>query len=220
MNNDNNEITYWRDTPAMCSPWVGLGWSIQAALLFMRGLVSFLWMTPVVLLVALGLLLLGVATLYGVMALSSEGIRIFGGSRSTLQSAALVITTIATFCAYSLPTVFAGGLVMAVDSVAKTGSCSIGQLFAGFRDEFWTLFRVYYWGALSFFALSMGMAGLNSMGLLPSWLLPFFVLSQFFIFFIAPVPLVMLHGTSPWRAIWLSILGALKNIIPVLCFWL
>ena len=207
----------------MRAPWSGLGWPIQAVLLLMRGIVPFMIMMPVLL---IGYVLAIVA---GVVAVAATGTGLsilapfFGGAAhfqvGQYVLGALVFAVIVFIC--SLPLLFAGGLMSAVASLAERGNCSIWQVFDGFNGSFWPIIRLMLLGCVPMTAAVYGLTIMTRAGMHPSdWpvvLMMMLTLAGVFALWIVPLPLMVLHGIPPLRAVLMSLMAVAKNILPVLC---
>lgn len=211
------------ETSAMRAPWSGLGWPIQAVLLLMRGIVPFMMMMPVLL---IGYILAIVA---GVVAVAATGTGLsilapfFGGADhfqlGQYVLGALVFAVIVFIC--SLPLLFAGGLMSAVASLAERGNCSIWQVFDGFNGSFWPIIKLMLLGCVPMTAAVYGLTIMTRAGMHPSdWpvvLMMMLTLAGVFALWIVPLPLMVLHGIPPLRAVLMSLMAVAKNILPVLC---
>ena len=211
------------ETSAMRAPWSGLGWPIQAVLLLMRGIVPFMMMMPVLL---IGYVLAIVA---GVVAVATAGTGLsilapfFGGAAhfqlGQYVLGALVFAVIVFIC--SLPLLFAGGLMSAVASLAERGNCSIWQVFDGFNGSFWPIIKLMLLGCVPMTAAVYGLTIMTRAGMHPSdWpvvLMMMLTLAGVFALWIVPLPLMVLHGIPPLRAVLMSLMAVVKNILPVLC---
>ena len=211
------------ETSAMRAPWSGLGWPIQAVLLLMRGIVPFMIMMPVLL---IGYVLAIVVVVVAVAA-AGTGLSIlapfFGGAAhfqlGQYVLGALVFAVIVFIC--SLPLLFAGGLMSAVASLAERGNCSIWQVFDGFNGSFWPIIRLMLLGCVPMTAAVYGLTIMTRAGMHPSdWpvvLMMMLTLAGVFALWIVPLPLMVLHGIPPLRAVLMSLMAVVKNILPVLC---
>ena len=110
-----------------------------------------------------------------------------------------------------LPLVFSAGFVSIAAGVAEEGEFVFSRLFAGFGEQFGQLVKLLLFWLLASFALSM-LLGIAKLGNSPWVLLPvavMFLLCNWMV-----LPLIMLQGVSPLDAIWMSLVGSLKNILP------
>ena len=114
-----------------------------------------------------------------------------------------------------LPLVFSAGFVSIAAGVAEEGEFVFSRLFAGFGEQFGQLVKLLLFWLLASFALSM-LLGIAKLGNSPWVLLPvavMFLLCNWMV-----LPLIMLQGVSPLDAIWMSLVGSLKNIVPLAGF--
>ena len=109
-----------------------------------------------------------------------------------------------------LPLFFMAGFVSIVAGVAEEGEFTFGRLFAGFGDPMLQLIKLFLFWLLALFALGI-VAGLGING---GWMLLLVVLLLLLCNWMA-LPLIMLQGVSPLDAIWMSLVGSLKNIVPL-----
>ena len=110
-----------------------------------------------------------------------------------------------------LPLVFSAGFVSIAAGVAEEGEFVFSRLFAGFGEQFGQLVKLLLFWLLASFALGM-LLGIAKLGNSPWVLLPvavMFLLCNWMV-----LPLIMLQGVSPLDAIWMSLVGSLKNILP------
>jgi len=110
-----------------------------------------------------------------------------------------------------LPLVFSAGFVSIAAGVAEEGEFVFSRLFAGFGEQFGQLVKLLLFWLLASFALSM-LLGIAKLGNSLWVLLPvavMFLLCNWMV-----LPLIMLQGVSPLDAIWMSLVGSLKNILP------
>ena len=111
-----------------------------------------------------------------------------------------------------LPLVFSAGFVSIAAGVAEEGEFVFSRLFAGFGEQFGQLVKLLLFWLLASFALGM-LLGIAKLGNSPWVLLPvavMFLLCNWMV-----LPLIMLQGVSPLDAIWMSLVGSLKNILPL-----
>ena len=114
-----------------------------------------------------------------------------------------------------LPLVFSAGFVSIAAGVAEEGEFVFSRLFAGFGEPFGQLVKLLLFWLLASFALGM-LLGIAKLGNSPWILLPvavMFLLCNWMV-----LPLIMLQGVSPLDAIWMSLVGSLKNIVPLAGF--
>ena len=109
-----------------------------------------------------------------------------------------------------LPLFFMAGFVSIVAGVAEEGEFTFGRLFAGFGDPMVQLIKLFLFWLLALFALGL-LAGIGIKG---SWLL-LLVILLFLLCNWMVLPLIVLQGVSPLDAIWMSLVGSLKNIVPL-----
>ena len=109
-----------------------------------------------------------------------------------------------------LPLFFMAGFVSIVAGVAEEGKFTFGRLFAGFGDPMVQLIKLFLFWLLALFALGLlaGLLGING-----SWT-AFLLISLFLLCNWMALPLIVLQGVSPLDAIWMSLVGSLKNIVP------
>lgn len=110
-----------------------------------------------------------------------------------------------------LPMVFSAGFVAIAAGVAEDGEFAFRRLFAGFGEQFGQLVKLALFWMLAAFALGM-LLGIAKPGSSPWVFLPMvllFLLCNWMV-----LPLIMLQGVSPLDAIWMSLVGSLKNILP------
>ncbi len=108
-----------------------------------------------------------------------------------------------------LPLFFMAGFVSIVAGVAEEGEFTFGRLFTGFGDPMLQLIKLFLFWLLVLFALGL-LAGIGIKG---SWLL-LLVILLFLLCNWMVLPLIVLQGVSPLDAIWMSLVGSLKNIVP------
>ena len=114
-----------------------------------------------------------------------------------------------------LPLVFSAGFVSIAAGVAEEGEFVFSRLFAGFGEPFGQLVKLLLFWLLASFALGM-LLGIAKPGSSPWVFLPMvllFLLCNWMV-----LPLIMLQGVSPLDAIWMSLVGSLKNIVPLAGF--
>jgi hypothetical protein len=114
-----------------------------------------------------------------------------------------------------LPMVFSAGFVAIAAGVAEDGEFAFRRLFAGFGEQFGQLVKLALFWMLAAFALGM-LLGIAKPGSSPWVFLPMvllFLLCNWMV-----LPLIMLQGVSPLDAIWMSLVGSLKNIVPLAGF--
>lgn len=114
-----------------------------------------------------------------------------------------------------LPLVFSAGFVSIAAGVAEEGEFVFSRLFAGFGEPFGQLVKLLLFWLLASFALGM-LLGIAKLGNSPWVLLP--VVVMFLLCNWMTLPLIMLQGVSPLDAIWMSLVGSLKNIVPLAGF--
>ena len=109
-----------------------------------------------------------------------------------------------------LPLFFMAGFVSIVAGVAEEGKFAFGRLFAGFGDPMLQLIKLFLFWFLVSFALGLlaGIAGIKG-----GWPVLLVVLLFLLCNWMA-LPLIVLQGVSPLDAIWMSLVGSLKNILP------
>lgn len=109
-----------------------------------------------------------------------------------------------------LPLFFMAGFVSIVAGVAEEGEFTFGRLFAGFGDPMLQLIKLFLFWLLVSFALGLlaGIAGIKG-GWLVLLVVLLFLLCNWMV-----LPLIVLQGVSPLDAIWMSLVGSLKNIVP------
>ena len=118
-----------------------------------------------------------------------------------------------------LPLVFSAGFVSIAAGVAEDDEFVYSRLFAGFDEQLRKLVKLALFWLIPAFALGMLLSMLmdiTKLGgslwvILPIALL--FLLCNWMV-----LPLIMLQGVSPLNAIWMSLVGSLKNIVPLTGF--
>ena len=123
----------------------------------------------------------------------------------------LVVGLIIVLFINMLPLVFSAGFVSIAAGVAEEGEFVFSRLFAGFGEQVGQLVKLLLFWLLASFALCM-LLGIAKLGNSPWVLLPvavMFLLCNWMV-----LPLIMLQGVSPLDAIWMSLVGSLKNILP------
>lgn len=118
---------------------------------------------------------------------------------------------------------FASGLVVSMASFVEEDDLATSYLFAGFQ---------YKWLQLLIFSLILNLivgifallgyiilmiVGINALKIAIVAIIVFFI---YFSTSWLALPLMMLNGITPITAIKMSILGSLKNILPILCAFL
>lgn len=133
-----------------------------------------------------------------------------------------------------LGTVFGGGFMFGADAQDRGGDFRLRHLFAGFGDRLWPLALLGLLFAAGNFLIGILVTGLlffftagleagaevptlesSYLAVLPLWLL--LVLPLLMAYYFAPA-LVMLDGLGPVQSMTKSLVGCLKNILPLLVF--
>lgn len=128
---------------------------------------------------------------------------------------AFVVSAAVFLFTQTLPLLFAAGFVLVAAGVSEERSFSFGRLFDGFGAQKWALVRLYLFWFLATTACFIAMENLeNPVGSKIFWMLGGIYL-LFFLCNWMSLPLIMLQGVSPAKAMSMSLTGSLKNIVQL-----
>ena len=206
-NNDyDSGMLYLMEQPALRPLGDALVWLKHA--LVMLGGKLLQWILAMVLMLA------SIMAIGFVLTLGLEALGVAEAFRQR-EMWALALGLIIVLFINMLPLVFSAGFVSIAAGVAEESEFVFSRLFAGFGEPFGQLVKLLLFWLLASFALGM-LLGIAKLGNSPWVLLPvavMFLLCNWMV-----LPLIMLQGVSPLDAIWMSLVGSLKNIVPLAGF--